>query len=211
MSDYLVNHGTTAFVSRCHAAPGAAWQRGDRVVLRGRRGVEVGTVLCEAAAAGDADGEVLRAFGAADGAELARQQGLGQRLFAEAGRLAAELGLPLAVLDAEVLFDGSGAVLHAVHWAECDATPLFERLGGQFGLGVTLLDLTGSGRPAAAGCGKPGCGSGGGGCDSCGSGGGGCSTGGCSRGQVKTADELTAYFAGLRQQMEQHQSRVPLA
>jgi hypothetical protein len=55
--------------------------------------------------------------------------------------------------------------------------------------------------PAEAGCGKPGCGSGGGGCSSCGTGGG-CSTGSCSRGQVKSADDLTAYFTDLRQKME---------
>jgi hypothetical protein len=209
MSDYLVNHGSMAFVSRCRAPSGAAFARGDRVVLRGRRGVEVGTVLCEAANPGEADGDLVRRLGAPDEAQLARQQGLGERLFAAAGRLAAELGLPLAVLDAEVLFDG-GAVLHAVHWAECDATPLFEQLGEQFDLRVTLLDLTAPPQPAS-GCGKPGCGSGGGGCDSCGSGEGGCSTGGCSRDKVKSADELTAYFAGLRRQMEGHQHRVPLA
>ncbi|MCE9568281.1 MAG: hypothetical protein K8U57_40290, partial [Planctomycetes bacterium] len=49
------------------------------------------------------------------------------------------------------------------------------------------------------GCGKPGCGTeSGGGCST----GGGCSSGSCSRGSVKSADELTAHFAELRQKME---------
>ena len=40
--------------------------------------------------------------------------------------------------------------------------------------------------------------------------GGGCSTGSCSKGSVKSADELTAYFAGLRKQMEGSAARVSL-
>jgi hypothetical protein len=49
-------------------------------------------------------------------------------------------------------------------------------------------------------CGKPDCGSGSG-CTSCGTGGG-CSTESCSRGAVKSAEDLTAYFADLRAKME---------
>jgi hypothetical protein len=60
-------------------------------------------------------------------------------------------------------------------------------------------------KQAADGCGKQDCGSGAGGCSSCGTDGaskGGCSTSSCSRDKVKSADELTAYFADLRQKME---------
>jgi hypothetical protein len=204
---YLVNHGTAAFVSRCTAPPGGVFARGDRVVLRGRRGVEAGVVLCEVPGDAPADGELLRGLTEDDESALSRVEGIGRRLFDDAARLAGELGLPIAVLDVEVLLDGGQAVLHAVHWAECDASPLFERLSENHGLRVTLLDLTHRPAPEHGGCGKPGCGNGG--CDSCGSGG--CSSGGCSSGKVKSADEMTAYFAGLRRQMEQQQARVPLA
>src|SRR5207253_6390976 len=114
-----------------------------------------------------------------------------------------ELGLPLTFIDAEMLLDGS-AILHGLPWAECDATPLFEELSTQFGMTVRFLDLARSPiateEPAPAGCGKPGCGSESGGCTSCSTGG--CSTGSCSKGKVKTASELTAYFADLRHKME---------
>jgi hypothetical protein len=110
-------------------------------------------------------------------------------------------------------------VLHGLPWGECDASPVFAALSDRFGLAVRLLDLSrvptagDPPEPAHAGCGKPGCGSGSGGCSSCGTGsGGGCSTGSCSRGKVKSADDLTAYFSDLRKKMEaQAASRTPLA
>ena len=72
---------------------------------------------------------------------------------------------------------------------------------------VRLLDVTRTATapdPPDAGCGKPGCGTTGGGCSTCG-------TGGCSRGAVKSADDLTAYFADLRQKMDAASAgRTPL-
>src|SRR5262249_31111795 len=113
-------------------------------------------------------------------------------------------GLPLLFLDGEILLDGRNAILQAVHWADCDATPLFEELSHRHGLLVKLADLTTT--PKAGGC--PTCGAEKPGCESCGTGG--CSSGSCSRGSVKSADDLTAYFAGLRRQMETTTARVSL-
>ena len=108
----------------------------------------------------------------------------------------------------EILLDGTEAILQAVHWGECDATPLFESLSAARGLTVKLADLTTEPKPAAkGGCGT--CGSEGGGCSSCGTGGG-CSSGSCSKGSVKTAEDLSEYFLGLRRQMEASAGRVPL-
>ena len=89
---YLVNHGTAAFVSRCTAPPGGAFARGDRVALRGRRGVEAGVVLCAAPGDSPTDGEILRGLTADDEAALSRLRGIGLRLFGDAERLAGELG-----------------------------------------------------------------------------------------------------------------------
>lgn len=210
MPTYLVQYGKCGFVGRFRPAGAEPHARGDRVVVRSRRGLELGIVLCEPAARFDApdDGDLVRPATDADAVTESR----GAELLAAAQARVDELGLPLVLVDAEVLLDGS-AVLHALPWAECDATPLFEELTTRFGGPVRLLDLS---RGEAAkdepskGCGKPGCGSESGGCSSCGTGGG-CSTGSCSRGSVKSADDLTTYFRGLRDQMEQAKGRTPLA
>lgn len=196
----LVQYGTPGFVGRFRATAGAV-ARDEQVVVRTPRGVELGTVLCEPAdGAEPPDGDVLRTATDADAVPC------GDELLAAASSRAEELELPLAFVDIELTLDGT-AILHALPWDVCDATGLFEELAARFGVAVRLFDLSrapaAKDEPQPTGCGKPGCGSdaGEGGCSSCGTGGG-CSTGSCSRGAVKNPDELTAYFADLRQKMD---------
>jgi hypothetical protein len=209
MTTYLVQYGRSGFVGRFQADAGAQFARCDRVVIRGPRGVEIGTVLCvpsEPFAEPAADGELLRAVSDADEALAIRLDALGPPLLSAADRT----GLPVAFVDIELTLDGT-AILHGLPWAECDAAPVLTELATRFSVCVQLLDLSRSlatnDTPDHAGCGKPGCGSESGGCTACGTGG--CSTGSCSRGKVGSADELTAYFSRLRQQMEAA-GRTPL-
>lgn len=206
----LVQFGRSGFVGR-FTAP-AAVPRGGRVAVRGPRGVEPGLVLCEPgekfAPTLATEGELLRELTPADETRIATFPGREAELLALAGAAAADRGLPVTFVDAELTLDDR-LILHGLAWAACDATPLFEELSARFDLSVRLLDLSQTAvtidpKQAADGCGKPDCGTGGG-CSSCGTGGeskGGCSTGSCSRGKVKSADELTAYFADLRQKMD---------
>ena len=200
---YLIQYGRPGFVGRFAAE--SALARGDRVVVRGPRGIEYGEVLVSPKQISPDDGEVLRLATQDDETRTEQFAGLAQELLATAAARSSQSGLPLAFVDIEVTLDGT-AILHALAWDSCDATPLLDELATRFGLAVRMLDLS---RAEVAkepnGCGKPGCGSeSGGGCSSCGTGsGGGCSTGSCSRGSVKTADELSAYFADLRGKMEE--------
>jgi hypothetical protein len=208
MTATLVQYGINAFVGRFTGV--GEHQRGDAVVVRTPRGVELGTVLCPADEHvpltwdADAGGELLRAATPADGAVAQAHAQVGRDILAAAEADAADL--PLTFLDAEVLLDGSAAVLHALPWGECNADDHLARWSARFGLAVRLLDVTRlevAPEPvveAKSGCSS--CGSGSGGCSSCGSEKSGCSTGGCSRGAAKTADEMTDYFADLRRKME---------
>jgi hypothetical protein len=219
-SEYLVQYGRPAFVGRFVAAA-VPCVRGDRVVVRTPRGLELGTVLCEPDArfahlVGPAvDGDLLRPAGPDDLSRAETLAGRSPTILATADRLAAGSAAPVAFLDAEVFLDGTAAVLHAVAWGDTDLTPLLDAVSREVGLTVRLHDTgrtpVAKDAPEPPGCGKPGCGSESGGCSSCGTGGG-CSTGGCSRGQVKSADELTHYFADLRQKMDAHfdRGRTPL-
>jgi hypothetical protein len=205
--DCLVAYGHAGFLGRFRSA--VQLRREDRVVVRTVRGVELGTVLGETAhgvTGPDSAGEVLRVATAEDDAAASRLASRAAAIVADAQAAAEALGLPLLFLDGEVLLGGP-AVLQAVHWADCDATPLFEQLSARHGLPVQLADLTATPKPAAHVC--EACGDEKSGCDSCGTGGG-CSTGSCASGAVKSADELTAYFAGLRRQMEAAAARVSL-
>lgn len=197
MPHYLIQYGKPGFVGAFRSTLGLA--RHDRVVVKTPRGVEFGVVFVSLNDASVSDGEVLRTAEREGETDDIRPHA--QELLAVASARAAELGLPLAFVDVEVTLDGT-AILHALPWDACDATPLLDELTSRFTLVARLLDLSrapGANDPSA-GCGKPGCGSESGGCSSGVSGG--CSSGSCSRGSVKSAEALTAYFADLRQKME---------
>jgi hypothetical protein len=211
-TEYLVQYGRPAFVGRFGSAAELACGRGDPVVIRSPRGLEVGTVLCPATnrfarlIGPAADGELIRPATPEDLSLIEQLAERGGAVLAAADRLAAAAQAPVTFLDAEVLLDGTAAVLHAVAFGDTDLTPLLDTLSRECGLVVRLHDTArtpvAKDAPEAAGCGKPDCGSGSGGCSSCGTGG--CSSGGCSRGSVKSADDLTVYFADLRQKMDAH-------
>jgi hypothetical protein len=183
MSAVVVRYGRPGFVGRFAGGP---FPRDAAVVVRTPRGLEVGTVLgdgAHAAGLGDA-GEVVRPFDGwpPDPSELLTRA------------TAAATGLPLTVVDAEVLLDRTGGVVHALVWGDFDGDAVFADLSVELGYPVRLFDLANAGGPADPP--EPGCGS----CGTGGSCGSGC--GSCSRGAVKSADELTEYFLGLRRRME---------
>lgn len=211
---FLVNHGKSGVLGVFTAAEAISLPRGRRVIVRTRRGVEIGTMLGpatfrQASLFGSASrGELLRPANTEDDARRAELTSRAQELFGVARTLADRLALPLAILDVDLLFDGQNAFVQFVGQSD-DADRLAAALEAQFRLTVRLENLA---APAEAehhedepGCGKPDCGrtSEGGGCTSCASGGG-CST--CGAGGV----DLRAYFAHLRGQMEANR-RIPLA
>ncbi len=215
MKSVLVQFGRSGFVGRFASA--VAVPRGERAIVRGPRGVEIGTALGELderfAHPLPVEGDLLRTPTAEDETTAATFPAREASLLATATDAAAERGLPLTFIDAELTLDGR-LILHGLAWDACDATPLFDDLSAQFGLAVRLLDLSQTrvtnDPKQAEGCGKPGCGTDKGGCSSCGTDKGGCSTGSCSRGKVKSADELTAYFRDLRAKMDAGVGRTPL-
>jgi hypothetical protein len=217
-AEYLVNHGRAAFLGRFVNRAGARFAHSDRVMVRSSRGLETGTVLGEASPAfahlvgPDNSGELLRPMSGDDERREAELLAFAERVRDDAQAMADASMLPVALLDAEILFEGDRAVLHALPLGECDLTTIAEALSERHALQCLILNLHRSKEPEEArphGCGKPGCGTSSGGCSSCGTGGG-CSTGSCSSGKVKSAEELTQYFLGLRRQLESQIGRVPL-
>ena len=213
-SEYLVNYGRTAFLGRFVNRADTAFERGERVVVQSVRGLEAGIVLREATPqfahlVGIPSGDLLRRFADDDLIGENNNRRAAADLILDAQATADSLGLSLAVLDAEILLDASAAFLHILPLADCDPTPLSERLSRRHGFAVSFQDPRYAAAPEpTGGCGKPGCGSSSGSCGDCSSGG--CSTGSCSSGKVKNAEEMTDYFVQLRQKMEREFGRVPL-
>jgi cell fate regulator YaaT (PSP1 superfamily) len=198
--EYLVKHGMLGELGRFRPSEPLACRRGDRVILRTARGVEIGEVLSEASdrlsrmMADGAVGTLLRTADENDRVQAERMLRRASELHDAANRLASEKALPLSVLDAEVLLDGERAALLFVRWQACDVRPFVSTLSQRFGLQLSGEDATRE-EPHSHGCGD------------CGSGG--CGSGGCGTCGSMDANEVQAYFAGLREQMMAH-NRVPL-
>src|SRR5262245_4584442 len=122
--EYVVSHGASGAVGRFAAPAGLACGRGGRVVVESERGLELGQILCPAGEEHrqllPPSGRVLRLAGADDEAAARGLRERAARLFDSARRAAAALGLPVEILDVELLFDGRRAVVQHLRWAECD-------------------------------------------------------------------------------------------
>jgi len=203
-ADYLVTYGAAGEFSRFRPTGDRAYSRGERVVIRTSRGLELGTVLCTATAQHAAfisrtpGGELLRAASAIDEAAASDIEHKSATLVATARRLAREMGLAIEILDAEMTLDGVQASIFHLRAADCDCRPLAAALSREADLQIVMENMA---EPAPiTGCGRPDCGQGGGGCTSCGSGG--CSSGSCSAGH--SAQQVSAHLAALRHAMESH-------
>jgi len=205
-SEYLLSYGTAGDFGRFRPTRPFTCRRGDRAVVRTARGLELGVVLCEAQPGharflpNTSVGQLLRLASAADEQSAQQMQERAQRLFEASRRHAAELALPIEILDVEVLLDGEQAILHHLRWAEYDERPLVSALVREHDLRVLLHNLGGAMHEEVEeeehGCGRPNCGKAeGGGCSTCGTGGG-CSTCGTSQ-----PEEVQAHFSELREQM----------
>jgi hypothetical protein len=193
-TEYLVSFGKSGEFGRFASEEPLACGRGDSLVIETSRGLELGQVIRRSdpeharLMGGGAAGRIIRRPTQKD---LELRDGLrarGQKLFDDARHRAGYLGLPLEIVDAEILLEGRQAVLHILRWGEADLKPLTDAFIHSHGLLTLIHDLalpTSPEEPASDhaehGCNSGGCGSGGCGSGGCGSGGcGSCSSGGCS-------------------------------
>jgi cell fate regulator YaaT (PSP1 superfamily) len=199
--EYLVSYGLAGDFGRFRALTPLACRRGERVVVRSHRGMEIGAVLRAATPQHAAFlpnttlGQLLRIETPDDERQEEAMRERGCQLFAQGVELVQLLDLPLELLDVEVLLDGEHAVLHLLRWAECDVRPFIAKLSSALALHLQIADLAQPKEDEEAhGCGREGCG-GEGGCGSCG-------TGGCGSCGSEHNPTAIPRFAELREKME---------
>ena len=146
--EYLLSYGLRGEFGRFRAGRPVACQRGDRAVVRSHRGVEVAEVLREAVPShavflpNTSVGQFLRLMTTEDERTEAGLLQRGAAVLERGNRLTVEIGLPVEILDVEMLLDGEHAVVHHLRWEECDVRPLVSTLSREFAVHVVLTDLT---------------------------------------------------------------------
>ena len=158
-------------VGRFAAVDSVRCPRHSRVILRTRRGLEVGDVLTPPDDRDDnssfADGDLLRGVTVQDELLQARLESNRQEAYAACTSMLAASGSSATLIDVEHLFDGQGLFFYFLG----DVTPELEsytaRLAETYEAKVQFRKFT---ETLIEGCG-PGCGTeeakGNGGCDSC--------------------------------------------
>lgn len=213
--EYLASFGLSGEFGRFRTATPLRLRRGERVVVRGPRGVEMAEILRPATPQhahflpNTSVGQLLRRLTPADEQKASAMRVRAQQLFERGGQLASEMALPLMLLDVEVLLDGEHAVLHQLHGENTDVRPFVSTLSREFAMHITLVELSRDRESAALderdeqeGCGRPDCGhKEDGGCSTCGSGG----CGSCGSAQPQ---DMKLYFAQLREQMERQRTAL---
>ena len=216
-AEYLVGYGNAGAFGRFRPKTHLVFRRGDLVVVQTHRGLEIGTVLCQAQAGharhlpNTSVGQLVRRASLDD--QQARQMFRAREfdILGKARRLVDEQQLPIEIMDVEVLLDGQHAALLYLERHSWDARPLVSTLSKEHQLHILLEGLSRQDKElseeelpeAEHGCGRPNCGqSEGGGCSTCGSGGG-CST--CGSSSEKDVQE---YFSELREKMHERTSLI---
>lgn len=158
-------------VGRFAAVDAVRYPRHSRVIVRTRRGLEIGSVLSPPDDRDDgtafADGDLLRGMTVQDDLLHARLEKNRQEAYAACAALLSDKAVPAVLVDVEHLFDGEGLFFYFLGEIPPELEKYTERLAETYEAQVQFRKFT---ETLIEGCG-PGCGTeeakGQGGCDSC--------------------------------------------
>jgi cell fate regulator YaaT (PSP1 superfamily) len=158
-------------VGRFAAVDAVRYPRRSRVIVRTRRGLEIGDVLAEPDGDDEgrafADGEILRGMTIQDDLLQARLERNRQEAYSACAELLAESGVSAVLVDVEHLFDGQGLFFYFLGEVPPSIEKYTQRLAETYETKVQFRKFT---EALIEGCG-PGCGTdevkGRGGCDTC--------------------------------------------
>jgi cell fate regulator YaaT (PSP1 superfamily) len=158
-------------VGRFAAVDAVRYPRHSRVIVRTRRGLEVGDVLAPPDDHDDsrafADGDLLRGVTVQDDLLQARLEKNRQEAYADCAAMLGNNRIPAVLVDVEHLFDGQGLFFYFLGDVTPELEEYTERLAETYEAKVQFRKFT---ETLIEGCG-PGCGTeeakGQGGCDSC--------------------------------------------
>jgi cell fate regulator YaaT (PSP1 superfamily) len=146
-TSHLVRHGAMRFLGEFAPAAGVAARRGDAVVVRSERGMEVGEVLCPATPQAVAAipeptrGELLRVATADDRAKLRRLRELRDVDYAAGTRLIAHHKLPMQLVDVERLFGGERIIFYFLSENRVDFRELVKSMAREFHTRIELRQI----------------------------------------------------------------------
>ncbi|HEY6564783.1 MAG TPA: regulatory iron-sulfur-containing complex subunit RicT [Pirellulaceae bacterium] len=147
MPGYVVRYGAMRSLGVFSVrGKSVGYRRGDRVVARTPRGLEVCDVLCEAAEdGGDSppgdQGEILRLMTPHDANELAHIEAETDKEFAVSRRHVQDLELEMELVDLEHLFGGERVVIYYLSESRVDFRNLVRLLAKEFQTRIEMRQI----------------------------------------------------------------------
>lgn len=147
MPKYVVRFGSMRSLGVMSTRGGATFQRGQRVISRTNRGLEVGDVLCEAteAAVSQIDkptsGQILREMSAADENENGHIVTSARDEFQICKKHVQQLGMDMQLVDIEHVFGGERIVIYYLAEGRVDFRELVRRLASEFQTRIEMRQI----------------------------------------------------------------------
>jgi len=143
----LVRHGAMRFLGDFTPAPGVEANRGETVIVRSERGLEIGDVLCAAtpqtmaAIPEPTRGELLRTATREDHAKLKQLRDLREVDYSAGTRLIAHHRLPMQLVDVERIFGGERIVFYFLSENRVDFRELVKSMAREFHTRIELRQI----------------------------------------------------------------------
>ena len=147
MPKYVVRCGRMRSLGVMTVRKDATYRRGDQVVARTKRGLEVGEVLCEASKETvrlmdkPEQGEILRAMSANDENELSHMDDQLGKEFQTCQRYVEKLKLPMDLVDIEHVFGGERIVVYYLAENRVDFRELVRQLAREFQTRIEMRQI----------------------------------------------------------------------
>jgi cell fate regulator YaaT (PSP1 superfamily) len=146
-SKYLVRHGAMRFLGEYQAGDNDSYFRGDLVVVRSERGLEVADVLCEAnpraveSIAEPTRGQILRRITEEDQAQIERLRVGEGREMDTCCRIVQERQLQMELVDVEHIFGGERIVFYFLADKRVDFRDLVKDLAREYKTRIEMRQI----------------------------------------------------------------------
>jgi cell fate regulator YaaT (PSP1 superfamily) len=147
MPRYVVRYGTLRSLGVFSSRGQDRYARGMRVIARTQRGLEAAEVLAEAAdeqaqkLANGPGGQILREMTADDHNELTHIQAKERTTFETCRGHVARIGLPMELVDVELLFGGERVVVYYLSEERVDFRDLVKALASEFQTRIEMRQI----------------------------------------------------------------------
>ena len=143
----LVRHGVMRFLGEFAAPPSLSVRRGDVVVIRTERGLEVGDVLCPSSPQAlsvipdPTKGEIVRLATTDDKSRIAQLEILKRQQFTMAEKLVVDHRLAMQLVDIEHVFGGERLVFYFLAEQRVDFRELVRSMAREFHTRIELRQI----------------------------------------------------------------------